>query len=124
MEDEYCMNKKKLTDIFKDEYLPLYHVRMTPYLILQALAQYKCIKKVNKDTPELVLFKASKVQEIVSSHGGRVQGNRISSYLLNIYHTNQFVLSQLWNILRFLTPKLFELCEFFFNYAVSCGIRE
>ncbi|KDR14736.1 putative helicase mov-10-B.1 [Zootermopsis nevadensis] len=97
MEDEYCMNKKKLTDIFKDEYLPLYHVRMTPYLILQALAQYKCIKRVNKDTPELVLFKASKVQEIVSSHGGRVQeplppsppDKSVTDSVMKVYVTQQ-----------------------------------
>jgi hypothetical protein len=80
VEDGYCVNKKKLIDVFKDEYLPLYHVRMKPYFILQTLAKNKCIKrKKKKATQETILFSTSKVQEIVSSHGGRVQGNMISS---------------------------------------------
>lgn len=73
------MNKRKLNDVFKDEYLPLYHVRMKPYLILPTLAKNKCIKRAKKNAQGTVFFNASKVQEIVSSHGGRMQGNMISS---------------------------------------------
>lgn len=60
------MNKKKLKDVFKDEYLPLYHVRMSPYEILTCLVRYKFVKRDKKSKSETVFFRASKVEEIVS----------------------------------------------------------
>jgi len=68
IENGYCMNKKKLKDVFKDEYLPLYHVRMRPYEILVCLAINKFLKKQKKNKSETVFFRASKVEEIVSRH--------------------------------------------------------
>jgi hypothetical protein len=76
MEDGYCINKKKLKDIFKDEYIPLYYVRMKPYLILQLLAVYKYVKRQRASTSETVVFNASKVQKVVASYGEGRQGNR------------------------------------------------
>jgi hypothetical protein len=75
VEDGYYMNKKKLIDVFKDEYLPLYHVRMKPYIILQTLARIKCVKKGKKQTKDTVFFSSSEVQKIVTNHGGRLEGN-------------------------------------------------
>jgi hypothetical protein len=68
IENGYCMNKKKLKDVFKDEYLPLYHVRMRPYEILICLVINKYVKREKKDKIETVFFRASKVKEIVSRH--------------------------------------------------------
>jgi helicase MOV-10 len=65
IENGYCMNKKKLKDVFKDEYLPLYHVRMRPYEILICLVINKFVKKQKKNKIETVFFRASKVKEIV-----------------------------------------------------------
>jgi len=62
------MNKKKLKDVFKDEYLPLYHVRMHPYAILICLVINKFVKRAKKNKSETVFFRASKVEEIVSRH--------------------------------------------------------
>ncbi|XP_023709767.1 putative helicase MOV-10 isoform X2 [Cryptotermes secundus] len=70
IEDGYCINKKKLKDIFKDEYIPLYHVRMKPYSILQLLAAYNYVKRQRRSTSETVVFNASKVQKVIASYGG------------------------------------------------------
>jgi hypothetical protein len=75
VEDGYCINKKKLKDIFKDEYIPLYHVRMRPYLIIQCLAANKYVKRQRKSTEETIFFNASKVQSVVAKFGERRQGN-------------------------------------------------
>jgi hypothetical protein len=75
MEDGYCINKKKLKDIFKDEYIPLYHVRMRPYFIIQCLAVNKYVKKQRKSAVETVFFIGSKVQTVVAKFGERRQGN-------------------------------------------------
>jgi hypothetical protein len=75
MEDGYCINKKKLKDIFKDEYIPLYHVRMKPYFILLCLAAYKYVKRPRGSTKETVIFNASKVQKVIASYGEGRQGN-------------------------------------------------
>lgn len=68
IEDGYCVNKKKLKDIFKDEYLPLYHVHMRPYEILIFLVRNKFVKREKRNTSETVFFIASKVKGIVSRH--------------------------------------------------------
>jgi len=68
------MNKKKLKDVFKDEYLPLYHVRMRPYDILICLVRNKFLKKEKKSKSETVFFRASKVEEIVSRPRSSRQG--------------------------------------------------
>ncbi|GFG34137.1 hypothetical protein Cfor_08140 [Coptotermes formosanus] len=73
IEDGYCVNKKKLKDVFKDEYLPLYHVRMRPYEILTSLVIHKFVKKGKKNTSETIFFSASKVEGIVSRHGSSKQ---------------------------------------------------
>jgi hypothetical protein len=75
MEDGYCINKKKLKDIFKDEYIPLYHVRMRPYLLLQCLATNKYVKRQSGSTSETVVFNASKVQKVIRNYGEGRQGN-------------------------------------------------
>lgn len=75
MEDGYCINKKMLKDIFKDEYIPLYHVRMKPYLILQLLAKNKYVKRQRRSTNETIVFNASKVQKVIASYGEGRQGN-------------------------------------------------
>jgi len=62
------MNKKKLKDVFKDEYMPLYHVRMRPYDILVCLVISKFVKRQKKSKSETVFFRDSKVEEIVSRH--------------------------------------------------------
>ena len=74
IENGYCVNKKKLKDVFKDEYLPLYHVRMRPYEILVSLAINKFLKRGKKSDSETVFFRASKVKEIVSRHRSSRQG--------------------------------------------------
>jgi hypothetical protein len=68
------VNKKKLKDVFKDEYLPLYHVRMRPYDILICLVRNKFVKRERKSKSETVFFTASKVEEIVSRHRNSGQG--------------------------------------------------
>jgi hypothetical protein len=68
------VNKKKLKDVFKDEYLPLYHVRMSPYEILTCLVINKFVKRDKKSKSETVFFRASKVEEIVSRHRSSRQG--------------------------------------------------
>jgi hypothetical protein len=68
------VNKKKLKDVFKDEYLPLYHVRMRPYDILICLVRNKFVKREKKSNIETVFFSASKVEEIVSRHRSSRQG--------------------------------------------------
>jgi hypothetical protein len=70
------VNKKKLKDVFKDEYLPLYHVRMRPYEILTSLVIHKFVKKGKKNTSETIFFSASKVEGIVSRHGSSKQGKK------------------------------------------------
>lgn len=75
IEDGYCINKKKLKDIFKDEYIPLYHVRMKPYLLLQLLAANKYVRRQRGSTSETVVFNASKVQKVIASYGEGRQGN-------------------------------------------------
>jgi len=74
IENGYCMNKKKLKDVFKDEYLPLYHVRMSPFEILVCLVRNKFVKREKKSKSEAVFFRASKVEEIVSRHRSSRQG--------------------------------------------------
>jgi hypothetical protein len=74
IEDGYCVNKKKLKDIFKDEYLPLYHVHMRPYEILIFLVRNKFVKREKRNTSETVFFIASKVKGIVSRHVSSGQG--------------------------------------------------
>jgi hypothetical protein len=74
IENGYCMNKKKLKDVFKDEYLPLYHVHMRPYEILVCLAMSKFLKKQKKNKSETVFFKASKFEQIISRHRRSGQG--------------------------------------------------
>lgn len=73
IENEYCMNKKKLKDVFKDEYLPLYHVRMRPYDILLCLVINKFVKRQKKNKSETVFFRASNIKEIVSRHSSSRQ---------------------------------------------------
>jgi len=75
VEDGCRMNKKKLKDVFKDEYMPLYHVRMKPYLILLSLVRNKYVKRRQKSTSDIVYFNISKVQQIASRHGERGQGS-------------------------------------------------
>jgi hypothetical protein len=75
MEDGYCINKKKLKEVFKYEYIPLYHVRMKPYVILQLLAAYNYVKRQRGSTNERVVFNASKVQKVITSYGEGRQGN-------------------------------------------------
>jgi hypothetical protein len=75
MEDGYSIKKKKLKDIFKDEYIPLYRVRVKPYIILQCLAANKYVKRQRKSTEETVFFIASNVQRVVAKHGEGRQGN-------------------------------------------------
>lgn len=70
----YCVNKKKLKDVFKDEYQPLYHVNMRPHDILICLVINKFVKREKKSKSETVFFKASKVEEIVSRHRSSRQG--------------------------------------------------
>jgi hypothetical protein len=74
IEDGYFMNKKKLKAVFKDEYLPQYHVRMRPYDILICLVINKFVKRVKKSKIETVFFRASKVEEIVSRHRSSRKG--------------------------------------------------
>jgi len=74
IENGYCVNKKKLKDVFKDEYLPLYHVRMRPYDTLICLVRNKFVKREKKSKRETVFFRASKVEEIVSRHRSGRQG--------------------------------------------------
>jgi hypothetical protein len=75
MEDGYCISKKELKEIFKVEYIPLYHVRMRPYFILQLLAAYNYVKRPRRSTKETVIFNASKVQKVITSYGEGRQGN-------------------------------------------------
>jgi hypothetical protein len=74
MEDGYCVNKQKLKHVFKDEYLPLYHVRMRPFEILVSLVKSKYVKREKKNANEIVFFSASKVKGIVSRHENSWQG--------------------------------------------------
>ena len=74
IENGYCVNKKKLKDVFKDEYLPLYHVRMRPHEILVCLVINKFVRREKKNKSEIVFFSASKVEEIVSRHRSSRQG--------------------------------------------------
>jgi hypothetical protein len=74
IENGYCVNKKKLKDVFKDEYLPLYHVRMRPFEILVCLVRNRFVKKQKNNKTETVFFVASKVEEIVSRHRISSQG--------------------------------------------------